>query len=260
MARAWKSAAFWMAFASGVFVTAPALAADEEIQVYMDEMGAVGRLSLDIHINDAIVGRTTPDYPGEQIPDDRIRITPEFSYTIAPGFDVGAYLPLTEIDRDGNFSADGVKLRFKYLAPHGEEGLFGGVNFEIGRVDKRLDVNPWNAELKGILGVHHGPWTLAANGNIDWAVSGPATGPTTFELAAKVAYQVGEKTAIGLESYNDFGPIRDFTAYRDGDQKLFAVVDTEAGAWDFNFGVGYGYGTPEDRWVLKLIVGTPLGK
>jgi hypothetical protein len=194
------------------------------------------------------------------ISDNRIRITPEWSYSYAPGLDIGFYLPLTEISRDGAYSVDGAKLRLKWLAPSGEQGLFGGVNFEIGRVDKRLDINPWNAELKGIIGTHAGKWTLAANTNFDWAVSGPATGPMSFELATKAAYAVSDKTAIGIENYNDFGPLKNFTKFQDGDQKIFAVVDTEMGGWDFNAGVGYGYGDPEDRWILKLIIGTPLGK
>ena len=249
------------AMAGGCFaVVTPAFAADEEIQVYMDEMGDVGKLSLDVHINNAIDGRKTKDYPQEMIPDGRTRITPEFSYSLAPGFDIGAYLPLTEISRDGVYSVDGAKLRIKYLARYGQEGLFGGVNFEIGRVDKRLDINPWNAELKGILGWRADKWTFAGNANIGWAVSGPALGPTTFELASKVSYNVSDKTAIGIESFNDFGPIKNFTAFDDGDQRIYGVVDTEVGKWDFNAGVGYGYGSPEDRWVLKLIVGTPLGK
>ena len=58
-----------------------------------------------------------------------------------------------------------------------------------------------------------------------------------------------------------FGSVQlNFSKFEDGDQKIFAVVDTEIGAWDFNAGIGYGYGDPEDRWTLKLIIGTPLGK
>lgn len=41
----------------------PAHAADEEIQVYMNEMGDVGRLTLGVHVNDAIVGPKTKSYP-----------------------------------------------------------------------------------------------------------------------------------------------------------------------------------------------------
>jgi hypothetical protein len=36
-------------------------------------------------------------------------------------------------------------------------------------------------------------------------------------------------------------------------------MDRSLGHWDLNMGVGYGYGAPEDRWILKLIVGVPIG-
>lgn len=238
-----------------------AYAADEEIQVYMDEIGPTGKIGLDVHINDAIDGSRTRSYPGEQISDNRIRITPEFSYALNSMFELGAYLPLATIDRDGDARISGVKLRLKFIGPHeADEGLFWGANFELGRVNKSLDINPWNAELKGIIGTRSGPWTLATNFNVGWAVSGPATRAATFEIATKASYAVNPQLSVGLESYNDFGPIRDFTALSDGDQRIFGVVDTAIGDWDFNLGVGYGYGQPEDRWILKMIVGVPLGR
>ena len=112
-----------------------AYAADEEIQVYMDEIGPTGKFGLDVHINDAIDGNRTQSYPGEQISDDRIRVTPEFSYALDSMFELGAYLPLATIDRDGDARVSGAKLRLKYIAPHdADQGLFWGANFEIGRV------------------------------------------------------------------------------------------------------------------------------
>ena len=45
----------------------PARAADEEIQVYMDEMDKPGQFGLDIHNNYTLSGSTVPDDPGAQI-------------------------------------------------------------------------------------------------------------------------------------------------------------------------------------------------
>jgi len=237
-----------------------AVAAPEEIQVYMDEMDKPGEVGLDVHVNYTPVGRLAADYAGEQPSDRRWRITPEWSYGLTSNVELGAYLPLTTIDRDGNLEWGGVKGRIKFIAPHPEsQNWFWGVNFELGRVRRDLDINPWNAELKGIVGVRSGPWTLAGNLNVDWVVSGPQHDPTTFQLATKLSYKLDDKTSLGLESYNEIGDSKRFGRLGDRDQELFAVLDRSFGKWDLDFGVGRGYGAPEDKWVIKAIIGVPIG-
>ena len=242
---------------------APSLAraAPEEIQVYMDEMGKTGELGLDVHVNYTPDGRRLATYPGEQASDNRWRITPEWGYAISPDVELGAYLPLATIDRGGHLEIGGVKGRIKYIAPRAaDQPWFWGANFELGRVRHSLDINPWNAELKGIVGVRSGPWTVAGNLNIDFVVSGPDHTPTSFQLATKVSYALDERTSVGLESYNEFADTKRFGRLKDRDQQIFAVMDRSFGAWDLDLGVGYGYGAPEDRWVIKAIVGVPIGR
>lgn len=237
-----------------------AQAADEEIQVYMDEIGAVGVLGLDIHMNYVPNGRNTASYLGEQLSDGRVRITPEWGYAITPTLEFGAYLPLTTIDRGGNFEIGGVKGRLKYVAPKVEgRDWFWGLNLEVGKVRKDLDINPWNAELKGILGVRKGPWTFAGNLNLGFVVSGPQKGDPDIGVATKLAYALNDTTSIGIENYNDLGTTKEFGPAPKYDQKVFLVMDKGFGRWDLNVGVGYGYGAFEDRWILKAIVGVPLG-
>ena len=243
------------------FAGAPAAhAADEEIQVYMDEIGAVGALSLDVHMNYVTQGRTVADYRGEQASESRLRITPEWGYAITPTLEFGAYLPLTTIDRDGNFEVGGVKGRLKYVAPRPEgRDWFWGLNFEIGKVRRDLDINPWNAELKGILGVRKGPWTLAANYNFGWVVSGPDQGSNDMSLATKIGYSLDDKTSIGIESYNGLGSTKAIGPFSTQDHVTYLVIDKTFGDWELNFGVGRGYGQPEDDWVIKAVIGVPLG-
>jgi hypothetical protein len=240
---------------------AVAFAADEEIQVYMDEMGKPGELGLDVHINYTPDGRKLPTYAGEEASDNRLRITPEWGVPITDYLELGAYLPLTTLDRDGDFHVSGVKGRVKFIAPKAEgQSWFWGANFELGRVNKRLDINPWNAELKGIVGMRRGPWTVAGNLNIDWVVSGPDHTPTIFEVATKVSYALDEKTSLGVESYNEIGDTKGLGRLGDRGHTTYAVVDRTFGKWDLNLGVGYGYGEPEDRWIVKAIVGVPIGR
>lgn len=237
---------------------APAFAADEEIQVYMDEIGQLHKLSLDVHLNHVFDGRNFASYPGEQRSQGRTRITPEFGYALDSSWELGAYLPLTNLSDDGEFSVDGVKLRLKYIAPHGEQGFFWGANLEIGYVNDSLDQNPWNGELKGIAGWRSGPWTLAGNLNIGFKVSGDVDAPAEVGIAAKASYALTGKTSIGLETYNGFGELDHPSSLARNDQQIYAVIDTSYRDWDLNLGVGWGYGEPEDHFIFKAIVGVPF--
>jgi hypothetical protein len=248
-----------LAAVTSIVVPGAARAADEEIQVYMDEIGTPHRPGLDVHVNYVPKGRTLPDYPGEQASEGRTRITPEWSWALDRNTELGLYLPLMTIERNGRFEAGGVKGRIKWIAPHDAgQDWFWGANFELGRVRHDLDINPWNAELKGILGVRKGPWTLAANLNIDWMVSGPDHTPVDFQVATKAAYALSEGTAIGIESYNGLGGGRSFGRLGEADHQTYLVLDRGFGRWDLNLGVGYGYGRPEDRWIAKAVIGVPI--
>lgn len=37
------------------------------------------------------------------------------------------------------------------------------------------------------------------------------------------------------------------------------MLEKSFGKWDLNLGLGRGYGAPEDRWIVKAIVGVPIG-
>lgn len=235
-------------------------AAAEEVQVYMDEIGAPHALGLDVHLNYVPLGRTAPAFAGQQASGGRYRITPEWSYALDPNTEIGLYLPLMTVDRDGRFEVGGAKARIKWVAPRPkDQDWFWGANLEIGRVRRDLDANPWNAELKGILGVRKGAWTLAANFNADWVVSGPDHTPVDFQLATKAAYRLDAETQIGVESYNGLGGGRGFGRFSEADHQTYLALDRSFGRWDLNLGVGYGYGRPEDRWIVKAVVGVPIG-
>ena len=72
--------------------SAPALAAPEEIQVYVDDLTPPGRFGMDVHNNYVLSGRTVPEYPGEQPPDHVYRLTPEFYYGMDKGDDIAVEL------------------------------------------------------------------------------------------------------------------------------------------------------------------------
>jgi hypothetical protein len=234
-----------------------ARAAPEEIQVYMNEMSQPGEFGLDVHANYVLTGTLVPDYPGAQLARHALRVTPEFSYGLTRTLELGAYILGTR-DAENRYRIGGEKLRLKFIPTAPDDPVFYGANLELGRVDHRFDQNPWNGELKGILGYKGRHWTLAVNANVDFKVSGPASSPASLELATKLSYAVSDRLQLGIESYNDLGELRRLDSPLRQAHTTYAVLDTEVRGWDLNLGVGRGNAAASDRWILKAIIGVPF--
>ncbi len=244
-----------------VLIATPAAAEPEEIQIYMDEMNAPGDVGLDTHVNYAATGTWSPDYPGQQSSLHRLRITPEFSYGLTSRLEAGLYLPLATVDAQGRLGVYGIKGRLKYLVAGDAAGRWWyGANLEIGHVARALDINPWNAELKGIVGTRRGRWTLAANVNLDAVVSGPVHAPVSVDVDSRIAYAVTRKLTLGLESYNGMGDLKALGHLGQSEQTLFLTMDHPIGRWDLNLGIGRGYAANPDRLIVKAIIGVPIDR
>ncbi len=236
----------------------PTWAAPEEIQIYMDEINAPDEIGLDIHTNYVLSGKRTPDYLGAQPPGHVFRVTPELSYGLTANWELGGYVLMSHAPGE-NSIVDGEKIRIKFLADKASgQSYFWGANLEVGRVSTRLDQNPWNAELKGMLGLHTQRWTIATNPNIAWKISGPVDNPVSFHLDSKIAYKTDAEFSVGLESYNEFGPLSHLGHTDSLSQTVFAVVDTAALGFDLDVGLGRGLTSVSDRWLLKAIINVPF--
>lgn len=239
----------------GVAAALPVVAAPEEIQVYEDDLTQIGGFGVDVHNNLVLSGPNTLAYPGAQPADHVYRLTPEFYYGLSDTLELGLYL-LTTRPAGGGVQYDGAKLRVKFIAPHDEQsGPFWGANLEVGRTDRRVAEVPWNIELKGIYGYRNGLWTFAVNPNLDTAL-GPKGGPVSLDVDFKIAYTVAQRTQLGIESYDEYGPLAKLSALDREYKALFLAVDRDFGSFDLNAGVGRGLTAQTDRWILKFIVGT----
>ena len=231
------------------------MAAPEEIQVYMDDMSSPGQFGLDIHNNYVTSGGNQPAYPGALPTLHQYRLTPEFYYGLTDDLELGFYV-LTAHAADNISYVEGEKARIKYIAPHNaNSGAFWGVNLEVGRTSLLASPTPWNAEIKGIWGYRFQQWTFAVNPNLDWSLSSGG-GPVTMQLDGKVAYNLTEKTQIGIETYNELGPVSSLQALNQNSKTVYLALDHDFGSVDINAGIGRGLNSEGDRWVLKLIVGT----
>ncbi len=251
--------AFCLALSGLALTSTRAHAAPEEVQVYMDEMDRRGEFGLDLHSSFVATGEAVVDYPGAQLSRHRLRLTPEFSYGLSDSLELGVYLPLTTFGSDGHLSADGAKMRIKYLAARApRQRWFWGANFEVGYVSYKLDPNPWHAELKAIAGIKVSRWTLATNANFDFKLAGPASAPATLDIDTKLSYRVSHHTAIGVESYNGIGEFAQLGRFSRNDQSTYVTIDTNVGRWDLNLGLGRGYGANNDGVIIKAVIGVPL--
>lgn len=234
-----------------------ASAAPDEIQVYVDDLLAPGQRGVEFHVSYVPKGATQPGYPGEVPPNHVFRLTPEISWGLAPGWDMGVYIPFSVANNEYQRGArlDGGKVRIKRLEI-GEE-FFYGINVELAYSSARVSPTLWDSEIRGIVGWRSGPWLLAANPIVAVPIGPSRAGDSSPELVLnlKVAYAVAPELALGFEQYSEFGPLNDLTAGARSGQTTFAVVDYEGKGWGLNFGVGRGWTDSVDTWVVKAIVG-----
>ena len=226
--------------------------ASEEIQVYSDDKEEAGQTSVDFHNNYVTHSRTKPEYMGEQAPNGVYRLTPEFNLGLTDTLELGAYL-LTTRSNTGEWNSQGYKLRLKYIAPHESEGFYWGLNLETGKQNLAVSPTPYNSELKTIMGWNSPQWNYAINFNTGGS-SNSGSEPVSEDIDFKINYVYSAITQLGIESYNEMGPLRRFQGLSSNSKTLFAVIDTEVGGHEVNAGIGRGLNSNSDQWIIKFIV------
>jgi hypothetical protein len=246
-------------------LSAPGLASaalSDEIQVYTDDINAPHEFGLEMHVNTTPEGRKTPDYPGEAVPHHGLRVTPEFSYGITKTWEAGLYVP-TNLDSSGEFDVAGAKVRLKWLPIRGEEnaagetiGWFLGANGELSRLQQKFSQSRTSAELRIMSGYHGEDWLVAFNPVFGWNLSdGLGSATPDLGIALKVARNVNEHVALGLEYYSELGTTKHINSLSEQDNTLYAAVDIATKAVNINFGVGRGLTSEADNWTVKAIFG-----
>jgi hypothetical protein len=217
-------------------VPASAAAAPNEIKIFTDELASYREHTLEVHVNKA--SSTGPKVEDRSTP---LQIMPEYSYGIRRNWELSFQVPLA-IDQ-GVGRLDGYRGELQYVASHHEdEGFYWGFNAELARNEPSGEASFWSAELIPILGYRVGRWHFVANPGVDKQLSGSSR-TTTFQPAAKLAYQAFGWNSFGLEYYGG-----------DESRVLYVAWDGKIGKSEFNLGIGRGFTDASDRWVLKMIV------
>ena len=252
-----------VAGAVGWTIAAAALAAADEIQVYVDDINKPGERGLETHVNYVPIGRKNAEYSGERPPYRVLRITPEISTGLAPGWDAGIYLPGAISGISGSTFFDGPKLRLKHLrfAEHALGTVFYGVNLELSYNSPRISPARWGSELRFIAGIDTEHWLFAINPIFARDLSTPIDGAKTteFNLSLKAARKLSDGVALGFEHFAESGDIRHSRFGATSSETTYLVLDLERKGWDLNFGIGRGWtaGT-SDKLTLKMILAFPL--
>jgi hypothetical protein len=230
-----------------------ARAQTDEIQVYNGEINAPGQFSVTLHDNYTPIGRKEPAFPGAIVPDHALNGVPEYAYGAADWLELGMYLPLYSVTRDGRFLINGGKLRVLFAEPNvAQRSFFYAVNFEFSYNARHWAPTHWSSEIRPIIGGRIGPVDLILNPIVDVDYTG--IGALDFAPAVRVAYNFSKSWSAALEHYADFGPVRRFEAADQQQQTLFAVADYSGEPLDVEFGIGHGFTAASDELVLKLIL------
>ena len=206
--------------------TSAAFAAPNEIKVFTDELAAYREHTLETHFNKADTGPW--------------RLMPEYSYGLAPNWEVSLQLPFAF--QSSGATSEGYRVELQYVAPHdAERGFYWGFNAELARQTRVNEEEFSNAELIVILGYRVAKWHMVLNPGWERPI-GDTHGATSATPAAKVAYATSD--------HNSFG----FEYYRDAQSKaIYFAWDGQIGKSSINVGLGRGLTSESDRWVLKAI-------
>jgi len=251
----------WIVVCVAVLLAAPAraLAQSDEIQVYDGGLAPKGVFNLTLHNNYTPKGIKEPSFDGAVVSHHSLNGVPEWAYGVSKFFEAGLYLPLYSHDETMGWGIDGMKLRTLFAVPNADERrFFYGANFEFSINAKQWDQHRITSEVRPIIGWHFERVDLIFNPIVDTAYDG--FGNLEFVPSARLAFNVTENAAIALETYSDFGPVKDFLPSGEQAHQLFWVYDHATKLFDIEAGFGVGLTDASDKYQLKLILSRDLNK
>ena len=240
-----------------VTVPSTAVAQTDEIQVYDGGLAPKGVFNLTLHNNFTPAGLKDPAFAGSNTSDKSLNGVPEWAYGVTDWFEAGLYMPLYSVDKNLGAVVNGFKLRALFAVPNADDRkFFYGANFEFSINTKHWDETRFTSEVRPIIGWHLHPVDIIINPIVDTSYDGLKN--LEFVPAMRVAYNLSDTTAIAIEEYDDFGPLKGFLPVSEQAHQVYGVFDRTTKFADIEFGVGLGLTDGSDKFQLKLILSRDL--
>lgn len=234
-------------FALVASIGSPAHADTTELGVYRTEIADKGELNFDFASN-ALREPRHSDNSGQAV----FQALGELSYGLIDGCEIGLKMPVAY--SDGAWHGKSLSGEFKYVAPHEESGWYWGAEVEAGYFSTFDESPQWSAEIVPIVGYRFNRWEVTLNPGVSIASGGDQRGAVAFEPSGKVAYQVAQKTAIGVEYFSEAGRLNTMLPGRERNELAFLALDTKIGKSAINLGFGHGVNRYSPGFAVKAIV------
>lgn len=237
---------------------APAAAQDLfEIQVYPYLTVPAGRTMVEVHSNYFASG-TTDAPPGEFAMHHQSHETLEVTHGFTNYFECAGYLvTASHVPGEGSRFA-GARIRPRVRFPETPRFFFNiSLSAEFGFNRSEFEANGRTLEIRPIFEHEQGRLYMSINPVVGKALKGPDSDESfDFEPSVKVGWNVTKIIMAGAEYYGATGALTDFEPWPEQRHMIFPTIDLEVSPnWELNFGVGRGFTSASQRWVLKSIVG-----
>ncbi len=174
----------------------------------------------------------------------------EYGYGITKESELGVNVFLSNYN--GNSYINGGKISYMYIPTHIEDGMWHyGLKNEVNFISDIGGTQTNFYELTPILSLHINNWKLTLNTSIDIALNN--NHKITFSPSAKVAYKAIDSTYLGFEYYVDNLPLNHLRGINQQPNTGYFVIDTTYKKSQLAIGLGKGFATSTDNWVVKAI-------
>jgi hypothetical protein len=247
----------------GCAVASPASAQNLfEVQVFPDETLGRGETELEIH---NVVMPSGTRLADEMLdPSSHVHLSFEVSHGWSSAFETGVFVETSPSSEDQHPALTGFHFRPKYrLAEWPPFPFHVSVSLEYAFIKQPGDLSFRQAvAITPIFERHLGRLEMSFNPSVEIALKGPEAGTSpTFGPSAKIASRAGHSVWVGLEYYAETGSIRRLEPLAEQHHLILPVVDIRSpSGWELNLGAGRGLTGGTEHWVVKSIVGVPLGR
>jgi hypothetical protein len=234
-------------FASVALIGSYARADTTELEVYRSEIADEGELNFDFAGN--VVRSPLESDTSTQV---IVQAIGELSFGMGDGYEIGVKVPVSY--SSGTWIGKSLLGEVKYIAPHEKSGWYWGAEVELGYFSAFDERQQWSAEIAPIIGFRRDKWELTLNPGMSVSSSGDRRGVVDFEPSGKIAYEIVQKTAIGVEYFSEAGPMHNMLASYKRNELAFLALDTKIGKSTINLGIGHGVNSYSPGFAVKTVV------